>query len=132
MTKDFTGQTYNYLTFIKPSNKKYKGSILWEMQCKCGTICYKKACNVQSGHTKSCGCKHRECYPRKYTPLIRTARSVWGWQYKDGCDFETFYKLSQERCYYCNRLPYRSYNIANQYNKRWSQQRVDDGNFIYN
>jgi hypothetical protein len=139
--KDHSGQKYNHLTFIKQTDKKQGSSILWEVQCDCGKTCYHRAVSITSGHTKSCGCKKidyvlaKNARQRKFHPCISTARAVWQSRYKEegGCDFDTFYILSQQACFYCGREPYTIYNVGT---NRPIQQRnsfqMEEGNFTYN
>lgn len=54
---DISGDTYNYLTAIKSTNEiNNSGSVIWEFECKCGTICNKPVSAVKFGAIKSCGC----------------------------------------------------------------------------
>ena len=53
--KDLTGQVFTYLTplyYIKGGK--------WHCKCKCGTEIDVDTRNLNSGHTKSCGCLQRE------------------------------------------------------------------------
>lgn len=53
--KDLTGQVFTYLTplyYIKGGK--------WHCKCKCGTELDVDTRNLNSGHTKSCGCLQRE------------------------------------------------------------------------
>lgn len=68
---------------------------------------------------------------RKYDPVISSALRVWRDTYKDGCDFDTFFLLSQLPCYYCGRHPHRTVNAASSARKASSNQ-LQDGNFTYN
>lgn len=55
--KDWTGQKYNKLTFIKPTDRRVgTGSVVWELLCDCGTVIYLNPPKVVSGKNKSCGC----------------------------------------------------------------------------
>jgi hypothetical protein len=133
--KDFTGQTFNDLTFIKPTNDTYRGSVIWELRCGCGNIITKAACYVIRGITKSCGCKTSElraevgARSRKLDPRISSARSIWRRVYNDGCDFETFMILSQQPCTYCGSLPHRIFNV---YDLDKRHPKRGEADFIYN
>jgi hypothetical protein len=35
---DYTGQKIHRFTMLKPTNKRYKKSVIWEAQCECGNI----------------------------------------------------------------------------------------------
>ena len=144
--KDFTGQTFGRLTFIKPIEEKKYGKTVWELLCSCGTIIYKTAEVVSSGNTKSCGCYKHEVSirtgkilaskalgkTRKHTPYMSSVRAVWGMTYKD-CPLEVFMMVSQQNCHYCGVLPTNCYNVANRSpNEYNSTEQALHGNFIYN
>lgn len=57
--KDWTGQKYNYLTFIKQIDEKKNDHTVWELLCDCGNTTYLVSSVVVSGHTTSCGCRWR-------------------------------------------------------------------------
>lgn len=118
--KDYTGQKFNKLTFVKYIGKSKNNRTLWLCLCECGNQTTVAAFRVVSGHTKSCGCFRSENSRklgtilgnsmRKLHPRISTARNVWGSYYNDGISFETFLELSQLPCHYCGRLPFRTTN----------------------
>lgn len=56
---DITGQTFQYLTAVKPVGSG-KGGVVWECLCKCGKTINTTAKNLRSGNTKSCGCLNSE------------------------------------------------------------------------
>ena len=56
---DITGQTFHYLTAIKPVGSS-KSGVVWECRCKCGKTTKTTAKNLRSGNTKSCGCLNSE------------------------------------------------------------------------
>lgn len=115
---------------------------MWELSCICGNTTVQEAYSVTSGRVKSCGCWHSEQSRqnglrnsqanRKFSPMISSAKAV-AYNYRNGCDFDTFYRLSQQDCYYCGRAPHRTFNTANTAGKRIvSQEQRDYGNFTYN
>ena len=123
--KNFTGVKIGKLTYLRPTDKRSERSIIWEAICDCGN-------SFLSGdkRNKSCGCLRKENFTnRKHTFYISSARAVWRSSYRDG-NFDTFLKLSQEPCYYCNRLPHRTYNMGNR--EIASQIQRIEGNFTYN
>lgn len=140
--KDWTNQKFHKLTLLNSTNNKRGKSIIWKAKCDCGNITYVVPYDVRSGNTTSCGCYRialskekgsingQKC--RKYDPIISSARVVWE-HYKD-CKFETFYKLSQENCFYCNRPPHRTFNVGSQKKKGYynSEYQKLHGNFTYN
>lgn len=142
--KDWTGQKFHRLTFICPTDRKYKSSrnIIWQLQCDCGSTVYAAPSEVTAGRTKSCGCYLSEICAlmgkdnqanRIYDPIISSARTVWI-TYKDGCDFDTFFSLSQQPCHYCGREPYRTFNVGTSRRKgeNVSVYQMEQGNFTYN
>lgn len=59
---DHTDKVYNYLKGIRDTGKLGRnGDTIWEWKClRCGKVTEKRAVNVVSGRTKSCGClKHK-------------------------------------------------------------------------
>lgn len=140
---DYTGLKVNKLTFSKPTDKINDRKIIWELICECGNITYSTAYPITSGRIKSCGCYAKEMAKvsakqqglsnRKYPPIISSARRVWKY-YSDGCDFETFYTLSQQPCYYCGKEPFRSFNIGSKQRKSENTSELQklEGNFVYN
>lgn len=132
VAKDWTGQKFHNLTFVQPSEKKYKnGGIIWELKCDCGNTTYQMPRSVVSGRVKACGCMIG-MNSRKHDPLITSALTVWRNSYKD-CDFELFMKLSQKPCHYCGVSPQRVVNAANfpgwGYNSDYQRK---CGNFTFN
>lgn len=55
--KDWTGQKFNRLTFVRPNPEDYSR---WTVRCDCGTELEVISGNVRRGLTKSCGCLNRE------------------------------------------------------------------------
>lgn len=56
---DITGQTFHYLTAIKPVGSS-KSGVVWECRCKCGKTTKTTAKSLRAGNTKSCGCLNSE------------------------------------------------------------------------
>lgn len=52
---DLTGKRFAFLTA-----KERQGGAFWNCLCDCGTYCEVHAYKLKSGHTRSCGCSHRE------------------------------------------------------------------------
>lgn len=132
---DWTGQKFGSLTFIKQTDERYQRNILWELQCECGNLIKKRAYFVIKGIIDHCGCKTKirriqaGAKSRIFEPRISSARSIWGRVYSDGCDFETFLRISQMNCYYCGVPPSRTMNRYNQ-DKRHPKRPGAD--FTYN
>lgn len=57
LIKDLTGQKFNMLTAIKPTDRRTKsGNVIWECTCECGNITYASSDILQKLEKKSCGC----------------------------------------------------------------------------
>lgn len=54
--RDITGMRFGKLTALRPTEKRYGKSIIWECKCDCGTICEKPSNALVTGGVKSCGC----------------------------------------------------------------------------
>lgn len=53
---DVSGKKFNKLVFVRRTNERRNGNILWECKCDCGNVTLVKKWDVTSGNTKSCGC----------------------------------------------------------------------------
>lgn len=134
------GDKRNNLTVI--SYKKGK----WLCHCVCGNVTEVTTYNLNNNNTKSCGCiktevSSKKAYKliegrRKYAPYMASARRVWKNMYRrnknDDLDFETFFKYSQQNCFYCGIEPINKYNYFNAASSRGSQKAKDEGEFVYN
>jgi hypothetical protein len=74
--KDYTGQKYWMLTFIKPSGRLDGYCVQWEAKCDCGNTFYTVPCRAKRGSTKSCGCyrksnAHRKMSVEDFTYVIK-------------------------------------------------------------
>jgi len=54
--QNWAGQKYNSLTFIKPTEQRSQGNIVWELLCDCGSTVFRVARRVIDGDSISCGC----------------------------------------------------------------------------
>ncbi len=57
---DITGQTFHYLTAIKPIGSSKGSGVIWECLCKCGKTTNVTTKSLRRGNTKSCGCLNSE------------------------------------------------------------------------
>ena len=53
---DITGQRFGRLVAVKPTDKRAGSNIVWELKCDCGNTAFVSTNNLNSGHTRSCGC----------------------------------------------------------------------------
>ena len=58
--QNLANKTFGYLTVIEQEKEKKNRRIYWKCQCKCGNIISVDTTRLLSGHTKSCGCYHKE------------------------------------------------------------------------
>lgn len=54
--EDLTGQRFDRLTAIKPTEERCGGEVVWECQCDCGETVFVPIVSLVSGRAKSCGC----------------------------------------------------------------------------
>lgn len=57
---DLTGQKFGRLEVIKRAENSKDAKAQWECLCRCGAVVVVSGGNLRSGHTRSCGCLHRE------------------------------------------------------------------------
>ena len=55
-TVNLTGQRFGKLVAVRPTEKRFAGSVMWECQCDCGSTVLRRASNLRCGKTRSCGC----------------------------------------------------------------------------
>ena len=100
---DLTGQTFNRLTVIEKTDKRdSSGSVIWLCRCVCGNMVEQRGRSLTSGHTKSCGCWHRErssVFAKEYlrTHGLRSHRLYTTWEHM------------KQRCYNKNNKDYKNY-----------------------
>jgi len=63
--KDYVGKRFNKLTVLSYEEKR-NGFHFWRCQCDCGNIVSVSQNNLQSGHSKSCGCLSDPVSTRHY------------------------------------------------------------------
>ena len=59
--KEFVGKQFGELTVVGYAGKR-SGAHYWHCQCSCGNELEVNQSNLQSGHTKSCGCRQKKVY----------------------------------------------------------------------
>lgn len=96
-------QRFERLTVIKDSGKRYRGEeVIWLCQCDCGNLTEVRGYYLRSGHTKSCGCLHREI----------SARIIKKVSFKHGGKGTRLYNLwdgIKQRCKNPNATKYETY-----------------------
>ena len=58
--KDLTGQKFSRLIVLKKVGKTKFGALIWRCKCDCGNVVDVVGGSLKNGHTKSCGCIHKE------------------------------------------------------------------------
>ena len=56
---DLAGRRFERIQVLAFSGRA-SGTVLWQCRCDCGTEFIARAGNLLTGHTRSCGCLHRE------------------------------------------------------------------------
>lgn len=57
---DMTGRTYGKLTVVERAGSTRTGQATWLARCTCGNTTVVSGAFLRKGHTKSCGCLHKE------------------------------------------------------------------------
>jgi hypothetical protein len=142
--RELIGKQFNRLTIQKIlTSRTNDGHVLSECVCDCGTVLNIRLSYVKTGKTKSCGCLNVESVKINLKkaqrarpglqPRLGSAKKIFTDRYSDGnLSFEEFVVLSQEKCFYCGDEPKNTYNAYKYANSRFSKQRIQDGDFIYN
>lgn len=76
--KNIVGKKFNRLTVIEEKGKDKHGSYIWFCQCECGNTIIVDGTSLRNGHTKSCGCLHKEVSSKQMSQFNNKA-----WQDKD-------------------------------------------------
>jgi len=58
--KDLTGQKFGRLRVVNEAERRDNGRVEWICECDCGNTVTCKSSLLMNGHTKSCGCYHRQ------------------------------------------------------------------------
>lgn len=74
---DLTGQRFGKLAAIEPTERRCSESIVWRCLCDCGNEVYARATSLRSGHTKSCGCLHKEIVKKYNTTHNMSNTSIY-------------------------------------------------------
>lgn len=56
----YIGKVFNGIKILEKTNKKSGGKIIYKCKCICGNIFECNITDIQSGHTKSCGCLRKK------------------------------------------------------------------------
>lgn len=145
---------------VKSLNKRYGRLIVLEIVgkdnhghkkvrclCDCGNEKVLVLNKIRQGDSRSCGCLQKEwakkqmkevfkkCpnFINRLEPRLATAKSIYQTRYSDGdLSFQDFLDLSQQKCYYCHAPPANKDNRFNTKDNRYSKERREGGDFIYN
>jgi hypothetical protein len=134
------GQKFGRLTTISYKDGK------WFCLCDCGEHIEVPTDKLTNGNTKSCGCLKSETASananklieerRQFEPRVASARRVWKntYYYRDAdcVDFENFFSISQQNCFYCGIIPSTEYNYFSTTSSHSSEKGKQEGLFIYN
>lgn len=99
---DITGQRFGRLTVIERVKNTSRKDSLWLCKCECGNIKEVTYSNLNSGHTKSCGCFRIETTSKRNTKT----------KIKHHLCSDPIYEkwtFMKSRCYYTNNDSYTDY-----------------------
>lgn len=112
-TVDFTGQRFGRLLVIEMAPQIKKKQVLWKCKCDCGNEVIVNRRELKAGHTKSCGCLHKELLrkPPGEAALTQLFNSYKGAARRRNYEFrltrDEFKSLVTSNCYYCGKPPER-------------------------
>lgn len=117
-------------------------SAMWLCKCDCGNVINVKAYCLKSGHTKSCGCYHRDLallgIKNKKPPGISGFNTLL-YRYKrnakiKGISFniskKKFREITSKKCYYCGSLPVQE--STGNYSKIQKQRAYEHSKYLHN
>jgi hypothetical protein len=119
------GKRFGKLVVTKRVGSNNHGSAIWECRCDCGCVKTVDSSALVRGFTKSCGCLHH------YEEKDRAAKNLLYSRYRRHAkergycfdiQFEDFFKITSNECYYCGRLPK---NVAKLGNSMYAYNGID-------
>lgn len=132
--KAICGIKFNFITVLKeviqPKHLKYQQGVLYFLcRCDCGKEIIIDISTIKVAKQVSCGCK-TNILEDKNKYIIKSAEAVF-YRYKDtDLNFDEFFKLSQQNCYYCQKPPSNKSNVFKQ--TQQNLERRNNGWYIYN
>lgn len=102
---NLTGMSFGKLTVIKISSSHNPKSLLWDCQCGCGKTIKVQGNSLRTGHTKSCGCFHKETAANQAYKMGKS-NTTHGMSRTQ--EYETWHHMKQ-RCYDKNQRSYKEY-----------------------
>jgi hypothetical protein len=74
--RDLKGRRFGRLKVLRPAPRR-GGLLCWLCRCACGRELAVRACNLQSGNSRSCGCAQaRPPNPARTARLVAKARAL--------------------------------------------------------
>ncbi len=80
---DYAGKRFGRLTVLELAGI-HNGISMWLCRCDCGRTAIKRRNNLQSGNTKSCGCRERMRHGHARTGKVSSEYRIW-LQMRDRC-----------------------------------------------
>lgn len=138
MRENYENKKFNYLTGLRPSDRRYAREILWVWKCECGSEITKRPSQVKIGFPKSCGCKTKELVDRSRDRRVKLPQGEAAFRElfrsykfnaeKRNYDFELsmdeFKSLTKQNCYYCGDVPSTTFYMRG--------SKINQGNYVYN
>ena len=77
--RDLTGQRFDRLVAIEPSEKRGKnGNVYWRCKCDCGNTSLVASKHLKVGGTQSCGCLRRDTRNMTHGQSKTRIHRIWG------------------------------------------------------
>ena len=133
--KNEIGNKYGKLTVTKQGGSTSNQSVKWICNCDCGNKVEIVGANLRNGTSTSCGCNRgrkeefngSSVFKKTYNTLKRVCKSS---NKKLELNFEEWYNLVNQNCYYCGLTPYdKHYSYSK---KRYSKGIDQDNVEIFN
>lgn len=93
---DLTGQHFGRLVAIRPTEERWRTSVVWECRCDCGQVCQVPSAWLRQGIKRSCGCLQDEARREDITgqrrgrltairPTDRRRKGATVWEWRCDC-----------------------------------------------
>jgi hypothetical protein len=130
--KDYSGQKFNKITVISPSNETCRGETIWNCVCECGTKLKSLVYRLTHNYKYSCGCSNRvkrgknhHCYNKNLTDEQRLYR-----KYNPGSFRTPVFERDNYTCIVCDEQKMKL-NTHHLNNYHWCEEgRLDPKNGV--
>lgn len=99
---DLCGQSFGRMTVVLEAGRDKHKNVLWKCVCECGNVSFATTHDLESGHTRSCGCLRSEVTTSKNTRNRSTKRS-------NDIHLYNVWAAMKQRCCNSNHARYKDY-----------------------